>query len=178
MTARVVARVVSVVVLFVLVQQTLVQDLRLGVIHPDIVILLPIMAGLVGGPSRGASMGFVAGLASDLFLPTPFGLSALVATMIGFAVGEATLAVDRTAVWLPLVAALGGSALYEVVYAVLGSVLGQPQMLHVDLTRIVVVVSVTNAVLALPAMRLVSWALPAASTEGVPTSPLSSGAPR
>ena len=47
-----------------------------------------------------------------------------------------------------------------------------------DLTRIVVVVSVTNAVLALPAMRLVSWALPAASTEGVPTSPLSSGAPR
>jgi rod shape-determining protein MreD len=123
-------------------------------------------------------MGFVAGLASDLFLPTPFGLSALVATMIGFAVGEATLAVDRTAVWLPLVAALGGSALYEVVYAVLGSVLGQPQMLHVDLTRIVVVVSVTNAVLALPAMRLVSWALPAASTEGVPTSPLSSGAPR
>ena len=37
----------------------------------------------------------------------------------------------------------------------LGSVLGQPQMLHVDLTRIVVVVSVVNAVLALPALRLV-----------------------
>ncbi len=33
-----------------------------------------------------------------------------------------------------------------------------------------VVVSVTNAVLALPALRLVTWGLPAASTEGMPTS--------
>ncbi len=61
------------------------------------------------------------------------------------------------------------------VYAVLGSVLGQPQMLHVDLARIVVLVSVINAVLALPAMRLMVWALPQASTEGVPTSVVSSG---
>ena len=75
-------------------------------------------------------------------------------------------------------AALGGSALYELIYPALGSVLGQPQMLHVDLLRIVVVVSVTNAILAIPALRLVTWALPAASTEGVPTSSLSSGARR
>ena len=178
MTTRGASRVVLVVALFVVVQQTLVLDLRIGGVHPDIMVLLPILAGIIGGPSRGAAMGFVAGLAADLFLPTPFGLSALVATLGGFAVGEATLAVDRTAVWLPVVAALGGSALYEVVYAVLGSVLGQPQMLHTDVLRIVVVVSVANAVLAVPAMRVVNWALPVASTEGVPTSPLSSGASR
>ncbi len=178
MTTRGASRVVLVVALFVVVQQTLVLDLRIGGVHPDIMVLLPILAGIIGGPSRGAAMGFVAGLAADLFLPTPFGLSALVATLVGFAVGEATLAVDRTAVWLPVVAALGGSALYEVVYAVLGSVLGQPQMLHTDVLRIVVVVSVANAVLAVPAMRVVNWALPVASTEGVPTSPLSSGASR
>jgi len=177
-TTRGASRVVLVVALFVVVQQTLVLDLRIGGVHPDIMVLLPILAGIIGGPSRGAAMGFVAGLAADLFLPTPFGLSALVATLVGFAVGEATLAVDRTAVWLPVVAALGGSALYEVVYAVLGSVLGQPQMVHTDLLRIVMVVSVTNAVLAIPAMRVVNWALPVASTEGVPTSPLSSGALR
>ena len=178
MTTRGASRVVLVVALFVVVQQTLVLDLRIGGVHPDIMVLLPILAGIIGGPSRGAAMGFVAGLAADLFLPTPFGLSALVATLVGFAVGEATLAVDRTAVWLPVVAALGGSALYEVVYAVLGSVLGQPQMVHTDLLRIVMVVSVTNAVLAIPAMRVVNWALPVSSTEGVPTSPLSSGVAR
>jgi rod shape-determining protein MreD len=175
MTARQSARVVLVVLLFVAVQQTLVMDLRIGQIHPDIMVLLPIVAGIVGGPSAGAWMGFGAGLAADLFVPTPFGLSALVGCILGFAVGQATLALDRTAVWLPPLAALVGSALYEMAYALLGSVLGQPQMLHVDLVRIVVLVSVVNAVLAVPAIRLVSWALPAASTEGVPTSTVASG---
>ncbi len=175
MSGRTLVRGGLVVVLFLTVQQTLVLELRIGGVHPDIMLLLPIAAGIVGGPVRGASMGFVAGLVSDLFLPTPFGLSALVGCLLGFGIGVATLALDRTASWLPPVAALAGSALYEVVYPVLGSVLGQPQMLHVGLARIVVLVSVTNAVLALPAMRLVSWALPGASTEGVPTSVVSTG---
>jgi len=174
-TARDVARIALVLALFVTVQQTLVLDLRIGGIHPDIMILLPIVAGIVGGPSRGASMGFWAGLVADLFLPTPFGLSALVGCLVGFAVGGATLALDRTAVWLPPFAALAGSALYEVIYAVLGSVLGQPQMLHAGVAQIVLLVSLVNAVLALPALRLVAWALPEVSTEGVPTSATATG---
>ena len=175
MTVREATRVTMVVALFVIVQQTVMLDLRLVTVHPDIMVLLPVVAGLVGGPSSGASMGFGAGLVADLFVPTPFGLSALVGCIIGFTVGITTLALDRTAWWLPPVVAFGASALYEVIYAVLGSVLGQPQMIHVDLTRVVLVVSVVNAVLALPAMRLVGWALPAASTEGVPTSTVSTG---
>jgi rod shape-determining protein MreD len=175
MTVRDVARVTLVVLLFVTVQQTLMLDLRVGGVHPDILLLLPIVAGIIGGPGRGASMGFGSGLVADLFLPTPFGLSALVGSLIGFAVGATTLALDRSALWLPPVAALGASALYEVIYPLLGSVLGQPQMVHVDLVRIVLLVSITNAVLAIPALRLVKWALPAASTEGVPTSALSAG---
>lgn len=175
MTGRAVARMTAVLALFLVVQQTIVLDIRVGGIHPDIMVLLPVVAGIVGGPARGATTGFVAGLVADLFLPTPFGLSALVGCLLGFGVGAATVALDRTAVWLPPVAALLGSALYELVYAVLGSVLGQPQMLHVDLARIVLVVAITNALLALPAMRLLSWALPQASTEGVPTSVVSTG---
>ena len=178
MTVRDVVRVTLVIVTFVAVQQTVMLDLRPGGVHPDIMVLLPIVAGIVGGPGRGASMGFGAGLVADLFLPTPFGLSALVGVMVGFGVGVATLALDRTAWWLPPVAALGGSALYEVIYPTLGSVLGQPQMLHVDVVRIVVVVSVVNAVLALPALRMVAWSLREASTEGVPTSTITAGGSR
>jgi rod shape-determining protein MreD len=175
MTAGDAARICFVVFLFVTVQLTLMLDLRVGGIHPDIMVVLPVVAGIVGGPGRGASVGFGTGLVADLFLPTPFGLSALVGCLIGFGVGVATLALDRSALWLPPLAALGASALYEVMYAVLGSVLGQPQMLHVDVLRIVVVVSVVNAIVAIPALRLMTWALPQASTEGVPTSALSSG---
>ena len=108
MTARDAARVVLVVLLFVTVQETLMLDLRVGGVHPDIMVLLPIVAGIAGGPARGATMGFGAGLVADLFLPTPFGLSALVGSLVGFGVGVATLALDRSALWLPPVAALAG----------------------------------------------------------------------
>jgi rod shape-determining protein MreD len=175
MTGREAARITLVVFVFVLVQETLMLDIRVGGVHPDIMVVLPIVAGIVGGPGRGASMGFGTGLVADLFLPTPFGLSALVGTLIGFGVGVTTLALDRTALWLPPFAALVGSALYELIYAVLGSVLGQPQMLHVDLLRIMVVVSVVNAIVAVPALRMVNWALTDASTEGIPTSVVSTG---
>ena len=128
-----VGRLSLVVLLFVVVQETVMLDIRIGGVHPDIMVLLPIVAGLIGGPSRGATIGFGTGLVSDLFLPTPFGLSALVGCLVGFGTGLATQALDRTAGWLAPVAALGGSALYEVTYGALGSVLGQPQMLHVAL---------------------------------------------
>ena len=153
-------------------------ELRVGGVHPDIMLLLPIVAGIVGGPSRGASVGFATGLAADLFLPTPFGLSALVGCLVGFGVGLATIAFDRSAWWVALVAALGASALYEVTYGVLGSVLGQPQMLHVALARIVVVVAVTNVVLAVVAVRLLKWGMAEASTEGMPSSDAGVGAAR
>jgi rod shape-determining protein MreD len=178
MTPRDAARLSLVVFGFVVVQGTVMLDLRIGGVHPDVMVLLPIVVGIIGGPSRGATIGFGTGLVADLFLPTPFGLSALVGCLVGFAVGLATVALDRSAWWLAPVAALGGSALYEVTYGALGSVLGQPQMLHVALVRIVVVVSVTNAVLALPAVRLMSWGMKRASTEGMPTSDVGVGAAR
>jgi rod shape-determining protein MreD len=153
-------------------------DIRIGGVHPDVMVLLPITAGIIGGPARGATVGFGTGLVADLFLPTPFGLSALVGCVLGFAVGLATVALDRTAWWLAPMAALGGSALYEVTYGALGSVLGQPQMLHVALVRIVVVVSVTNAVLAWPAVRVMAWGMAQSSTEGMPTSDVGVGSAR
>ena len=177
-TPRDAARLTLVVLGFLVLQQTVMLDLRIGGVHPDIMVLLPIVAGIIGGPSRGATIGFGTGLVADLFLPTPFGLSALAACLLGFGVGLATVALDRTAWWLAPVAALGGSALYELTYGALGSVLGQPQMLHVALVRIVVVVSVTNAVLAWPAMKAMAWGMARSSTEGMPTSDVGVGAAR
>jgi hypothetical protein len=105
---------------------------------------------------------------ADLFLPTPFGLSSLIGCLVGFGVGLATVALDRSAWWLPPIAAFGASAIYEVAYAAVGSILGQPQMLHVDIVGIVLVVSIVNALVAVPAVRIVGWALPKVSAEGMP----------
>ena len=170
MTPRDAAKVVLVVFGFLAVQETLMLDIRIGGIHPDVMVLLPMAAGLVGGPGRGATMGFGAGLVADCLLPTPFGLSAFIGTMIGYGIGLATVAVDRSSWWLPAAAALVSSVVYEVLYPLFGSILGQPQMLHVSVARVALLVGVCNAALAVPAVRLVAWALPKVSTEGMPTS--------
>jgi rod shape-determining protein MreD len=158
-TARSLIRLVLVITLLLLVQSTIGLDLRLAGAHPDLMFLLPIAAALAAGPEEGAMVGFLAGLGADLLLPTPFGLSALVGCMLGFAVGRVTQATDRTIWWLTPLVALTGSAVAVMLYAVLGAVLGQDEMLKVDLLSIVTVVSVINALLAAPVTRLVAWAL-------------------
>lgn len=149
-----------------LVQFTLGLDIRIAGAHPDLTWLLPICAALCAGPEAGALVGFCTGLAVDLLLPTPFGLSALVGCLLGFAVGASTRAIDRSVWWLPPVAALAGSAAAVMLYAVLGAVLGQQQFLKVDLGAVVAVVAITNALLSWPAMRVVGWAVVADSRRG------------
>ena len=133
--------------------------LRIGGAHPDLLWLLPITAALLDGPETGAIVGFWAGLAFDLVLPTPFGLSALVGCVLGYAVGTLTAAVDPRAAWLKPVAALAGSVAADMLFAVLGAILGQDQMVQIDFVRLVLVVGVSSVVLVLPVNRLMRWAL-------------------
>ena len=60
--------------------------------RPDIMILLAITAGFIAGPDRGAIVGFTAGLAYDVVLSTPLGLTALVYTLVGYVVGTISAA--------------------------------------------------------------------------------------
>ena len=59
---------------------------------------------------------------------------------------------------IPVLAAAGAGMGGEVLYAVIGSVLGEP-MLGAHLATIAIVVGVTNAVLAPVAVKLVAWSL-------------------
>ncbi len=159
MSGRAVVRALLVVAVALLAQATVVLDVRLGGMSPDIMFLLPIAAGVVAGPVEGAAVGFLAGFAADLLTPTPLGLSALVGTVVGFGVGAISGSLVREVRGLPTVVALGASAVAVMLYAVLGAVLGESQFLHVNLPVVVVVVAVPNALLAGPAVRLMRWAL-------------------
>ena len=127
--------------------------------HPDLLWLLPITAALLDGPETGAIVGFWAGLAFDLVLPTPFGLSALVGCLLGFTVGTATAAVDTRAAWLKPVAALMGSVAADMLFAVLGAILGQQEMVQVNFLALFLVVGASSVVLVLPVNRLMRWGL-------------------
>lgn len=163
LSGRELLRLFLIVVLVLVVQDTIALDLRIAGAHPELMLLLPIAAGIVGGPEFGAGMGFVAGMAIDLLLPTPFGLSALVYCLVGFGVGSVmTMGSDvrrETLWWLTPLVALAGTAIGVMLYAVLGAVLGQSQMAQVDLAAVVTVAAVVNAILSPVATRLVAWGL-------------------
>jgi rod shape-determining protein MreD len=158
-TARAVVRVAFVIFLVLMVQQTVMVALRVGGVHPDLLWLLPITAALADGPETGGIVGFWAGLAFDLVLPTPFGLSALVGCLLGYAVGALTTAVDPRTTWLKPVAALTGSVAADMLFAVLGAILGQPQMVQIDFVALFFMISISSVVFVLPVSRLMRWAL-------------------
>jgi len=161
MSARATLRVALVALLLLLVQSTVMLSIRYHGIHPDILWLLPITAALLAGPETGAIVGFWSGLAFDLVLPTPFGLSALVGSLLGFSMGVATAAVDRQATWLRPVAAVIGCVAADMLFAVLGAIFGQQQMVQIDFFSLFLVVAVSSALLVVPVNRLMRWALSA-----------------
>jgi len=158
-----VARSTIVVFVVLAVQQTLLESVRVAGAHPDAMLLLPVCAGYLGGPERGAGYGFVTGLVADLFLPTTFGLSALVGCLLGYGVGVATTGVLRTSWWLAPVVAAAATAAGMAAYAILGALLGQPQQLTTYLLPAVAVATPAAAILAIPVLRFVAWGMPAPS---------------
>jgi rod shape-determining protein MreD len=162
-TGRSTLRVALVALLLLVLQSTVLLSVRVGGAHPDIVWLLPITAALLAGPETGAIVGFWSGLAFDLVLPTPFGLGALVGCLLGYAVGAATAAVDKRAVWLRPVAAVIGGVAADMLFSVLGAIFGQQQMVQINFFSLFVVVALSSALLVIPVNRLMRWAL---GTEG------------
>lgn len=159
MRVRSVGRLLLVLVVLLVLQDTVVLDIRIAGVHPDLVLLAPIALGISGGAEAGAVGGFVAGMAADLLLPTPFGLTALIGCLVGFAVGATTGSTTRELWFMPVLVAVAASAVGVIAYAALGAVLGQEQFLDANLPAIVAVVGVVNALLVLPAVRVAGWVL-------------------
>jgi rod shape-determining protein MreD len=143
----------------ILLQTTLIARLPIAGERGDVVLLIVIAAGIAGGSQTGAIVGFVFGLTFDLLLQTPLGLSALAYCLTGYAVGALQTGVLRAAWWIPVFSAIAGSAIGVVTFALVGAVVGQDGLVSDRLAAIIVVVALINAVLVLPAVRVVRWAL-------------------
>ena len=152
-------RIPVLLVTFVVVQAIVLRRLRIEGAHPELLLIVPLAAGLAGGRERGAAMGFAAGLLADLFLLAPFGLSALVYSVLGFTVGAFRSGILRSTWWIPVAIAAGGSALGVVGYALVSTVVGQTQMIDSRLAVVAAVVCILNAPLSIAAIPLVTWAL-------------------
>jgi rod shape-determining protein MreD len=141
-----------------LLQVGVVADIGLFGVHPELMLLLAICAGIAAGPVRGAGVGFAAGLLSDLMLQGPLGVSALAFAVVGFAVGSAEEAVLRSSRVITVAMTALASVVGLLLFAALSQLLGQRTLADPRLWLIVGIVSVFNAVLCVPAVALCRWA--------------------
>lgn len=152
-------RLVPLLLLALAVQIGVTSDLRLLGAVAEPLLLVAAAVGVLGGGQKGAAAGFTAGLLADLLLHTPFGLAALVFTIVGFMAGQMADLIVRAAWWLPVLTCAVASGAGVLLFAVTGATLGFTHFVSPDLLRIVPVVAVLNGLLAIGVVPAVRWAL-------------------
>lgn len=70
-------------------QTTVLDQVALRGVKPDLVLLLAALSGFLLGPREGAFLGFVGGAMMDLFAGSYIGLNALAVMTAGYLAGEA-----------------------------------------------------------------------------------------
>ena len=140
-------------------QETLFADVRWQGAGADLILLLAIAAGIAAGPVRGARVGFVLGIAFDLLVTTPFGLSALCYGLCAFLAGLIEPHVFQAKRFITPVTVAVAGGLGTLLYASLADVFGVRSALTVNVFRIVIAVALANLVLGVPFVRVARWAM-------------------
>ena len=83
-------------------------------------------------------------LLGDLFVNTPFGLSALVACLVAFVAGSIRFSLGTHTRWAVPILTVVGSITGVVLWALIGTVLGLPSLLHPHLIVVAAVVAAVN----------------------------------
>lgn len=151
------ARLTLVVLVTLVLQVVVISPLAIADGRGNVVLLLAIADALETDAERGAIAGFASGLAFDMLLDTPMGLSALTGALVGWAVGTAKDSVLRDAAVIQLGLVAVASALGTLLYAGVAVVFGVTVDLG-GLPAIVAVIAVVNVVLSKPMRWALRWA--------------------
>lgn len=152
-------RLALLIVAAVVLQTTVFSSgLRVFDVMPDIGLVLTVAIAYQQGPERGAAFGFAAGLAIDLFLDTPTGLSALSFSLVGYGVGVVQSGMVRSTRWIaPIMGFLGGVA-GGALFICVGALAGQDQLLAFRSVKVILIAGVYDALLAFVAFPIARWA--------------------
>ena len=145
--------------LALVIQLTVFVDVRFFGVAPELLSLVAIIGAFLFGPERGPMVAFAAGLLWDIYLPTPLGVTAVTLAVVAYAVAtlnEGLFHDGRGQLLMMVGLASAGSVIG---YALLGGIMGSPELLRLDMFRIAVIVGAANAVLAPVAAPVLAWAL-------------------
>jgi rod shape-determining protein MreD len=150
----------ALLILAVVVLQTTVfsAGLRVFGVMPDLGLVLTVAVAFSLGRERGAVFGFATGLAVDLFLSTPLGVSALSFALVGYGSGIVAGGLLQPSRWVaPTMGALGGLA-GGVLFVAISAVAGREELLSLASARVILIASVYDALLAFAIFPIARWA--------------------
>jgi rod shape-determining protein MreD len=152
-----VMRLALVVISALVLQLALAPRLQLQGVSADFMLLMGLAAVMVAGLERGIVTAFVFGMAFDLVLQTPLGLSALVYCLTAYLVGSVIGGVGKTGWYVDVVTLASATAVAVSMYALGARMFGEPWLPPRRLASIIVVEALFNALLAPVALRVARW---------------------
>jgi rod shape-determining protein MreD len=150
---------IAVVVTALLLQSTVFAQVKLGGAKPELMYLVTIVLAMLEGPSSGAIGGFSAGMAQDFLLNDPKGITALVLTLVGYAVGIVRQFITTPSPALPTLLVGAGTAVGVLFYGFVAFLLGRLPGDVLFLLRVAFLSAIYNAILtplAYPLLRRVA----------------------
>jgi rod shape-determining protein MreD len=157
-----VAAVAAVMVVALALQSTLLARLTVLGVIPQLVLVVVVSLAYTDGERVGAVTGFAGGLLQDLLLPhqSILGLTALIYTFIGHAVGRLRQFAPADAVWTPVATVAASSAIAEFSYALLSIIMGKAWVSLAYTAKVAGLVVLYNTLLTpfvLPLVRRVAY---------------------
>jgi rod shape-determining protein MreD len=143
---RVIA-IIAIIVTAVLLQSTVFSQLQLLGVRPELLYLVTILIALNEGPSEGAIVGFTCGLAQDMFLDQPMGITALTLTLLGYSVGMARQYIVSPSPLVPTIVVAVATALGVGFYEIVTYLLGQFDAGFTYAVKVALLTAAYNAVL-------------------------------
>ena len=137
----------AIIVTAVLLQSTVFSQLRLLGVRPELLYLVTILIALQEGPNEGAIVGFTCGLAQDMLLDQPKGITALTLTLLGYAVGMARQYIVSPSPLVPTIVVAIGTAVGVAFYEIVTFLLGQFDAGVTYALRVALLTALYNAVL-------------------------------
>lgn len=113
-----------VIILAILLQSTVFTFLQVAGVKPDLILLVVVFNGFLRGSREGAFLGFLAGLAQDVFTGNYIGLNALTKMLAGYLVGLAEARFYKESVIIVSLVTFMAGILNQLAYYVLLFYLG------------------------------------------------------
>jgi rod shape-determining protein MreD len=108
-------------------QSTVLEQVTFLGVTPQLSLVVVVSLAYIDGERVGVVTGFTAGLVQDLLLPAGsiVGLTALVYTLVGFAVGSLSRYSVSESIWAPILGVILASTAAEAAYAAMSIMLGE-----------------------------------------------------